>query len=41
MDVVRKIPEGFHSITPALIVKNADAAIEFYKKVLEPKRGVV
>ena len=32
MDVVRKLPEGFHSITPALIVKNADAAIEFYKK---------
>lgn len=32
MDVVKKIPEGFHSITPALIVKNGDAAIEFYKK---------
>jgi PhnB protein len=32
MDVVKKIPEGFHSITPALIVKNGDAAIEFCKK---------
>ena len=32
MDAVRKIPEGFHSVTPALIVKNASEAIEFYKK---------
>jgi len=32
MKEVKKIPEGYHSITPALIVKNGDAAIEFYKK---------
>ncbi|MGB5090843.1 MAG: VOC family protein [Nitrososphaeraceae archaeon] len=32
MNEVKKIPEGYHSITPALIVKNGDAAIEFYKK---------
>jgi len=28
---IRKIPEGYHSITPALIVINGDEAIEFYK----------
>lgn len=26
------IPEGFYTITPHLVVKNASAAIEFYKK---------
>ena len=26
------VPQGFHSITPHLIVRNADQAIEFYKK---------
>jgi len=26
------IPKGFHTITPSLIVKGADKAIEFYKK---------
>ncbi len=26
------IPEGFHSVTPSLTVKNAAAAIDFYKK---------
>lgn len=29
---IKKIPEGYHSITPVLIVKDGDAAIEFYKK---------
>jgi PhnB protein len=28
----KKIPEGYHSITPVLIVKDGNAAIEFYKK---------
>ena len=32
MNETKKIPEGYHSITPVLIVKNGDAAIEFYKK---------
>jgi PhnB protein len=32
MNEAKKIPEGYHSITPVLIVKNGDAAIEFYKK---------
>lgn len=26
------IPKGFHTITPSIIVKDADKAIEFYKK---------
>lgn len=28
---VKPIPEGYHSVTPYLIVKNAAAALEFYK----------
>jgi PhnB protein len=30
---VRYIPEGFHTATPYLIVRNAAAALEFYKRV--------
>ena len=29
---VKPIPEGYHSVTPYLIIKNAADAIEFYKK---------
>jgi PhnB protein len=29
-----KIPEGFHSVTPYLAVKNAADAIDFYKRAL-------
>lgn len=29
---LEKIPKNYHSITPVLIVKNGDEAIEFYKK---------
>ena len=29
---VRPIPEGYHTLTPALIVHNAAEAIEFYKR---------
>jgi PhnB protein len=29
---VKKIPEGYHTITPYLIIKGASAAIEYYKK---------
>jgi PhnB protein len=32
-DKVKPIPDGYHSITPYLIVKGGSAAIEFYKKV--------
>jgi PhnB protein len=30
--MVRPIPEGFHGVTPYLIVRDATRAIEFYKK---------
>ena len=29
---VKPIPEGFHTVTPHLVVRGADQAIEFYKK---------
>ncbi len=32
-NVVRAIPEGYHSISPALTCKDAARAIEFYKSV--------
>jgi PhnB protein len=31
---VRPIPQGYHSITPAITCKNASKAIDFYKNVL-------
>src|SRR5216684_2657647 len=31
-DKVKSIPDGYHSITPYLVIKGAAAAIEFYKK---------
>ena len=34
---VRPIPEGFHSITPHLIIKGAAQALEFYKKAFGAK----
>lgn len=30
---VKPVPEGYHTVTPYLIIKGAAAAIEFYKKV--------
>jgi PhnB protein len=33
MTEVKKIPDGYRSITPALIVNDAVKAIEYYKKV--------
>ena len=29
---VKSVPEGYHSVTPYLIINGATAAIEFYKK---------
>jgi PhnB protein len=29
---VKPIPEGYHTVTPYLVIKNAAAAIDFYKK---------
>ncbi len=34
MPPVKPIPQGFHTVTPALTVRNAAQAIEFYKKAL-------
>jgi PhnB protein len=31
---VKPIPEGYHSVTPYLILDNATRALEFYKKAL-------
>jgi PhnB protein len=31
---IKPIPEGFHTLTPHLVVKGASQAIEFYKKAL-------
>jgi PhnB protein len=31
-NAVKPVPEGYHTITPSLISKNAAQAIEFYKK---------
>ena len=33
MTEVKKIPDGYHSVTPALIVNDGLKAIEYYKKV--------
>ncbi len=30
----KPIPQGFHTVTPSLVVRNAAQAIEFYKKAL-------
>jgi len=32
MMATKYIPEGFHTLTPHIVVKNAGAAIDFYKK---------
>jgi uncharacterized glyoxalase superfamily protein PhnB len=35
--MTKKIPEGFHTVTPTLIVNGATDAIAFYKKALGAK----
>ena len=37
MPAVKSIPDGYHSVQPYLIIKNAAAAIDFYKKALSAK----
>jgi PhnB protein len=32
MSTVRPVPEGFHTITPHLVVRDAKAAIDFYQR---------
>jgi PhnB protein len=34
----KAIPEGFHSLTPSLIVSNSAMAIEFYQQVFDAKK---
>jgi len=34
---IKPVPEGFHTITPHLVVKGASQAIEFYKKAFGAK----
>ncbi len=34
MTKAKPIPEKYHTVTPTLTVKDAPAAIEFYKKAL-------
>jgi PhnB protein len=34
---ISAIPKGYHSVTPVLIVKRAEQAIEFYKKAFGAK----
>jgi PhnB protein len=36
---VNPIPPGFHSVTPALIIRGAAGAIEFYKKAFGAKEN--
>jgi PhnB protein len=33
MSTVKAIPEGYHTITPSIVCKNAAKAIDFYKQV--------
>jgi PhnB protein len=40
MSTVKAIPEGYHSLTPALVCKGAARAIEFYKEVFHAKELV-
>jgi len=35
MSGIRPIPEGFHTVTPHLVVNGAAAAIEFYREAFE------
>ncbi len=37
MNTVKKIPAGFHAITPYLNIKNAPGAIEFYQRAFGAK----
>lgn len=34
---IKKIPEGYHTVTPYMTIKNAAKALEFYKQALNAK----
>ncbi len=38
---VKAIPEGFHSLTPDLVVNDVEAAVEFYRNALGAKKHKV
>ena len=37
MSKIKKVPKGYHSVTPSLVVKEGLKAVEYYKKVFEAK----
>ena len=37
MSAVRAIPEGYHSLTPTLVCKDASRAIDYYKEAFQAK----
>lgn len=37
--MVKAIPEGYHSVTPYLVVNDAVAAIDFYKRAFDAKES--
>lgn len=37
MTKVKAIPEGFHTLTPEIVVRDASKAIEFYKRAFNAK----
>jgi uncharacterized glyoxalase superfamily protein PhnB len=39
MKMVKAIPDGYHSVTPYLVVNDAAAAIDFYKRAFDAKEG--
>jgi len=39
MKMVKAIPDGYHSVTSYLVVNNAVAAIDFYKRAFDAKEG--
>ena len=39
--MIKAIPEGYHSLTPTIVVKDARKAIDFYKRALGAKEKSV
>ncbi len=39
MSTVKAIPEGYHTLTPSLVCKDAAKAIDFYKKAFNAKEN--
>ena len=39
--MIKAIPEGYHTLTPSIIVKDARRAIDFYKRALGAKEKMV